>query len=54
MSISPEGYRHEGYVDASIYPPRLCLLQRHNHLDNGIRNDDSLSIHRRTDELLAG
>ena len=43
---SPEGFGHEGYVDAGIYPPRLCLLQRHNRLDNGIRNDDSLSIHR--------
>ena len=43
---SPEGFGHEGYVDAGIYPPRLCLFQRHNRLDNGIRNDDSLSIHR--------
>ena len=32
---SPEGFGHEGYVDAGIYPPRLCLLQRHNRLDIG-------------------
>ena len=43
---SPEGFGHRGYVDAGIYPPWLCIVQRHNRLDNGIRNDDSLSIHR--------
>ena len=36
---SPERFGHGGYVDAGIHPPRLCLLQRHNRLDNGIRND---------------
>ena len=43
---SPEGFGQGGYVDAGIYPPRLCIVQRHNRLDNGIRNDDSRSIHR--------
>ena len=40
---SPEGFGHGGYVYAGIYPPRLCILQRHNRLDNRIRNDDSLA-----------
>ena len=41
----PEGFGQRGYVDAGMYPSRLYIVQRHNRLDNGIRNDDSQSIH---------
>ena len=30
---SPEGFGQGGYVDAGIYPPQLCIVQRHNRLD---------------------
>ena len=34
------------YVDGGIYPPRLCLGQQHSLWDSGIRNDDSMIIHK--------
>ena len=43
---SPEKFGHGGYVDGGIYPHRLCLGQQHSLWDSGIRNDDSVIIHR--------
>ena len=43
---SPGKFGHGGYVDGGIHPPRFCLGQQHSLWDNGIRNNDSMIIHR--------
>ena len=39
-------FGHGGYVDGGIHPPRFCLGQQHSLWDSGIRNNDSMIIHR--------